>query len=536
MISQRQEIDPTLRRQILFVTAGVVLSTILVNGATMGKVLSALGFSRAPLGERLALLTAKARVLADVKSELSELGGARELATVPWHEVMANVDRRCVELEGNIEEARAELAVAPKAVRAAGEWTRVLSLERQAYWEAFTHGTLGAAAVQLLSKEIDLQLDRLGRGDLEAPEERLPKAALRPTLWERFGGGGGFERLALLYDLARAQNQAAGSVLTVLDELGEIDATVAAEVRRTYRRYLVSAKERIEDVRTNLPEVARAIETRLARRIELNLERDGIHELVHRGVLNEAHAELEQGAVEVAMRRLRNAATRVPLPETAELVAQAPLFRGLDDAALAELAEVTEEMVLPKGDTLFKTGDAGDSAYVIARGAVHVVVKEGDKDVVVDALGGGEFIGEMALLTGAPRSATVRAATTVTLGRIRRDSFQHLIETQPALRDAVWQEVGQRGFDNALRGTRFGALDRDTRRDWLERATRVELAAGDSHVSDPRSSAVFVLLGAVHLGDEPVRAGNVISLEQRPLRADQAAVVYLLPELSAAAE
>ena len=62
-------------------------------------------------------------------------------------------------------------------------------------------------------------------------------------------------------------------------------------------------------------------------------------------------------------------------------------------------------------------------------------------------LGGGEILGEMALLTGSPRMATARAVTTVTVGEIEREAFENLMLTQPHVRDAIWRSFAERRFE-----------------------------------------------------------------------------------------
>jgi DNA-binding TFAR19-related protein (PDSD5 family) len=77
-----------------------------------------------------------------------------------------------------------------------------------------------------------------------------------------------FERLALRYDLFRGEQLAAERVLEEMQKRGEMDDEVREEILRTYRAHVHTSKERLEDLRANPPEVARAIETRLARRIQ----------------------------------------------------------------------------------------------------------------------------------------------------------------------------------------------------------------------------------------------------------------------------
>ncbi len=92
------------------------------------------------------------------------------------------------------------------------------------------------------------------------------------------------------------------------------------------------------------------------------------------------------------------------------LLARAPLFSGLSDRELGDLARVTRAKRLRPREELFHKGDEGSCVYVVASGALKVLTTsdEGD-DVVFHIMGPGELIGEMAFLAHTPRTATVAA-------------------------------------------------------------------------------------------------------------------------------
>jgi CRP-like cAMP-binding protein len=209
-----------------------------------------------------------------------------------------------------------------------------------------------------------------------------------------------------------------------------------------------------------------------------------------------------------------------------------PLFADFDEAALRDLAEITEELVLPPGQRLFEQGDGADSLYIIARGAVNVIVTTDGEEHVVDVLGGGDIIGEMALLTGEPRSASVGARTTVTLGKISREAFERLMQGNPALREKVWHGVAQRNFDNCLRGRQgFKHLDRDARRAWFERGRTRHLEAGavDPAVIGP-ARHVFIVAGRIESEGKSHGPGSLLAIvDNCPLHVEKPGQFVFLP-------
>src|SRR5438105_11381385 len=95
----------------------------------------------------------------------------------------------------------------------------------------------------------------------------------------------------------------------------------------------------------------------------------------------------------------------------AELLARIDLFAGLEKVALARLAASAEAVSLEDGATVCRQGEPADALYVVSRGVCGVFVAgAGGGETRLGAMMPGEYFGEMALLTGEPRSTTVRAA------------------------------------------------------------------------------------------------------------------------------
>ena len=79
------------------------------------------------------------------------------------------------------------------------------------------------------------------------------------------------------------------------------------------------------------------------------------------------------------------------------------------------------------GEIVIQEGTKGTSAFIILSGAVEVLKRSGDKDIVVATLGEGQVFGEMGLIEDRPRSATVKAMTELRLQVISREGFNELL-------------------------------------------------------------------------------------------------------------
>ena len=110
-----------------------------------------------------------------------------------------------------------------------------------------------------------------------------------------------------------------------------------------------------------------------------------------------------------------------------EILGASPLFGRLDRATRAELADDLEIVSLAAGEQLFQQGDPGDSLYIVERGVLEVRTRnEAGALKVLDSLDAGSAVGEMALLTGQPRTAEVVAVVESRLLRVAKTGFDRL--------------------------------------------------------------------------------------------------------------
>ena len=131
-----------------------------------------------------------------------------------------------------------------------------------------------------------------------------------------------------------------------------------------------------------------------------------------------------------------------PAPELpSQFLARSPLFADLTPELREQLAEHSQALRLAAGEWLFREGDPGDAMYLVRAGRLEVV--SGSSGVVVRELGRGDALGELALLTGSPRSASVRAARASDLLVIDRQHFEELLQSSPALSLSLNRILGE---------------------------------------------------------------------------------------------
>jgi small-conductance mechanosensitive channel/CRP-like cAMP-binding protein len=123
-----------------------------------------------------------------------------------------------------------------------------------------------------------------------------------------------------------------------------------------------------------------------------------------------------------------------PGPRPAEVLARVPLFGPLEPAELDALASSCERLDFGRGERVVQQGDTGGALYVVIAGTALVLVRAEDgSEREVARLTRGEFFGEMALLTGEARSASVTAADDLRVLGIHKEALQDVLTRRPAL-------------------------------------------------------------------------------------------------------
>ena len=120
------------------------------------------------------------------------------------------------------------------------------------------------------------------------------------------------------------------------------------------------------------------------------------------------------------------------MADLANTIRNIPLFSGLSREDIAKVLGKLEERSFESGTTIFSQGDRGDSFYFIQSGAVRVVLEAGGRTENIAVLGPQDWFGEMALLSGEPRSATIVAVKDAIVWRLSREAWDELIDKHPA--------------------------------------------------------------------------------------------------------
>ena len=125
-----------------------------------------------------------------------------------------------------------------------------------------------------------------------------------------------------------------------------------------------------------------------------------------------------------------------------ESLAAIPFFGGLEPLALEHLAASMRSRRFRRGEVIFHIGDPGDALFVILSGDVKISLpSETGDEAILATLREGDVFGELALLDGAPRSASAAALSPTETVVLPRDRFRELIATEAGVRDALLASI-----------------------------------------------------------------------------------------------
>ncbi len=173
--------------------------------------------------------------------------------------------------------------------------------------------------------------------------------------------------------------------------------------------------------------------------------RDAVSAAVLRA-LNGIGLELNRPARDV---RVLRPASKLARPRRDSLLRNVDLFRPFTDEERGELARLMREGIFRAGEVVMRQGDVGQSLFVLAEGALDVrIPREDGEEVAVARLVHGAVFGEMSLVTGQPRSATVVAVTEAVVFELGRRELDPVLRRRPELLEALATIMAERQAQN----------------------------------------------------------------------------------------
>jgi len=202
------------------------------------------------------------------------------------------------------------------------------------------------------------------------------------------------------------------------------------------------------------------------------------------------------------------------------------VLRVLKETEIVRLARLVAPRRFEPGDVIFREGEPAEAVYFIVSGRVRVDAREGGNKGPVAVLGAGDLLGEMALVSNSPRTATAAAQTGVDVLLLPRAAFDGLLSVSSELRSAVAELVSNRSADLVNRHI----VDEQVAAEWAVRR-RARLRAIAFHTSDEEIEQEAIRHGGGHGGGSALAIWLGIALDGIP----ESLVIGMLVAAAAAA-
>ncbi|SHM47978.1 sodium/proton antiporter, CPA1 family [Roseovarius litoreus] len=446
-VTESFRVPDGIQRVVGILATGYTLFTLLVQGTTLRLVISKLGLDRLSAIDEALSRQVVAVALQTVREDVARTTGNYDLG----HEIVRAEAKRFGErLDAAVKTAEESADILDRDRITLG-LIALAGHERDTIIVRVRERTISARmADQVLS-----DADRLIEGARSGGRSGYQRAARRSVAY-----GTAFRTALLLHNrlgvsvpLARLTADRFELLLTQRLSLRDLDGFIDGRIRRIHGRRVADllrellarrvelVETALEGLRLQYPGYAEKLERRFIRRTALRLEEREYTAMREDGLIGaEVHTALMQ---EVAERRAR--AEERPRLDIAlqrrELVAQFPLFAGLDEAAIRRLSRALRTRYANVGDVLMRKDSPARSVFFIASGAVEL-----EAAGQTWRLGRGEMFGELSVLKRMARRAEARAITPSALLVLDEARFRRLLRRSARLRQAVQESAAKRGI------------------------------------------------------------------------------------------
>ena len=143
-----------------------------------------------------------------------------------------------------------------------------------------------------------------------------------------------------------------------------------------------------------------------------------------------------------------------------EEIQNSPLFVGVPPKIIKKIASFPVGVEYQAGSDIIKENEIGDFMFVVLSGQVDIIKKPQVKELLIATLGPGIFVGEGALVSGAPRNATVRAKTPVKIAYFDRAAYNKMITIDPIISATLMKVHKERCKDQVKKVNKNRRIDK----------------------------------------------------------------------------
>jgi NhaP-type Na+/H+ or K+/H+ antiporter/CRP-like cAMP-binding protein len=483
IVASQEEIPLDIRNQILFLTAGIVILTSLINATTTKTVVRLLGMTKIS-SAKASLLTGNSKnIRQSAENTLNKIKNDRYMKGADWDIVKTylpneiSFDEKDVVQVDSIAEVRKQ----------------ILQKEKYSYWKQFEEGLLGRDAVQELSDTVSVLMDDEGKVSLSARKDmeylwRTSKTLnllQNIPLVKNYTKHLFFNRLANSYDCARGFVVAQDDMLKLLKSLAlnvDDDSTkLSVEDLELLENEIYENRIQgltfIRNLKEAFPEVYRSIETKQAIRTILNHQRSMVEKLVTQKRMEYDEAKKINEEIEERMHSIMDKPLKSETSVSKELFSDIFWLKDIPDAAMQKVIDQMQQKVYSIGETIIKHKKLNSDIYIIRRGTAKIMIDGKTEDIV----GPGSILGEMSIIKNVGRDATVEAELPVTAFKLPAPAITKLMHEIPTLGYNLWLTGARRFAEELLQfEPKFREVSQNELRTFISKGTLLNTQSGQT--------------------------------------------------------
>ena len=378
IVAETSTISHEIRDQFLFITAGIVFLTSIINATTIKALVKALGLTKVHLAKATLLTNAIENLKKSSEKRLELMKKDRFMGGADWNTVEKFIPKIWnPEKEDVLEEVNNGLIMELRIT--------LLNKEKSSYWKQFSKGLLAKKAFNLLEKINNELLDQDGKNPITSSMyiDQLwnsSKLFLEVQKWSNIKKSSFYdlyEQLNTNYDAVRALIYAQDDLIILLNDL-DSDSSNKEHQKIVFKLLLQEVNEKkiqgltfLRNLKNAFPEVYKTIETRQASRDLLNFQKNELIKMKNIGRINKDDANKFLIDIENKMSGIISNPPSFELPKTQELLKQIPWIDKLDDLQFRNLSKLIEIKIFPTNYS-FENELNNNGLGILIRGSIEM--------------------------------------------------------------------------------------------------------------------------------------------------------------------
>lgn len=441
------------------VVIGAVLFTLFVQGLSIEPLVKLLGLHKPALTDQFIvhqhLIDARRLALQNIEQYAASEVFSQQIMKMlkeKYDQAIEEENERLEQIRSKAEEQQEQRRIL---------YLQTLSQELSVYLELFNKGHLGERAFRELQLDLANQLDAVRyMADVRQTEygrfhprvieqflltifDHIPPLAFLAERRRR-------ARLAINYEISWGHREGSAEVLKKIETLEKqktLPVEMLSEIQTQYEHWHEAACRQLDLTADQFPEFVQSMQQKLAERLALLKEREYIEDQMEHGSLPVTFGEHINAELEKRLEKVREHEVAELNIEPSELLRKVSFFKAMNREEFDYIAEKLIPRTANEHEIIIRQGDPGKSLFLISRGVVRVTREENGVRKDLSSLFAGDFFGEMALLHGENRSATVRAVTPCYLYELQREALEETMHEYPYIRSTLQEFDRQRKAD-----------------------------------------------------------------------------------------